>query len=246
MKLNQIIILLILTAFLLLMCLCSPPKYGTYSVESNAEAKTFSCSDSEQELIDKGVTHVKNGDGIVYIGYRQLGENKDPITAKFTSGNQDWCKTDYEVSNDDSTGYGLLWYDDYLYGIFTSTGTQGSVNEDFREFAGSGWLSSYGAGGGAKISVIARIDIETGEPQYATFVSAVLSSGNSNSLLVKDIYSNGTNLVVECDSWWSPRSADKKGMSCPDGTKTPIHYRLEFDYDLSTVYEASAPPCSTQ
>jgi hypothetical protein len=69
-----------------------------------------------------------------------------------------------------------------LYGVFSSTGTQGTSDQDFRKYATKGWFTSYGQGGGGKISVIAKIDPSNGNVLSATFVSAVLSSGNSNSV----------------------------------------------------------------
>jgi hypothetical protein len=47
---------------------------------------------------------------------------------------------------------------DALYGVFTATGTQGTSSTDYRRFTTTGWLTSYGAGGGPKVSVILKIN----------------------------------------------------------------------------------------
>ncbi|MBP0004242.1 MAG: hypothetical protein J7642_11085 [Cyanobacteria bacterium SBC] len=191
-----------------------------------------------------GGPSVTVGDTTIYIGYQQVSSNnQDPRLVSFTNGVQDWYRTDYEVTGDDSTGVGLLWDGgSNLYGVFTSTGTQGSPSQDFREFATNGWLSSYGQGGGAKVSIVAKINPATGDVSNATFVSAILSSGNSNTLNVTDLSLNGSNLVVQAESFFAPRRTDTTAMNNtgPD-TSSPFDYEIEFTPDLITAVRAVAP-----
>lgn len=211
-------------------------------------AVTFSCSDGEATVAAKGGASVSSGGQTIYIGYRQLGNNKDPIAASFTGGLQDWCHTDYESTPDDNEGYGLFWDGTAsgLYGVFSATGTQGSSSEDFRRFATNGWLSSYtdgspGGGGGPKAAIVARLDPATGLAQEATFITAVLSSGKTNSMQVTDLALENGLLHVQANSWYSPRNLDKSGMSCSGSS--PFAYTLYLTADLTTAVSAAADNC---
>lgn len=180
----------------------------------------------------------------LYIGYEQVSTtNQDPRLVSFTNGVQDWYRTDYEVTNDDGTGTGLVWdgTTDSLYATFTSTGSQGTPDQDFREFATNGWLSSYGQGGGAQVSVLARIDPATGDVLDATFISALLSGGNSNSLNVTDLGLDGDNVIVSANSFFSPRRTDTTAMNFTGSGGSPFGYTIEFTPDLSTAVRAEAP-----
>jgi hypothetical protein len=212
-------------------------------IASVKRAVTFSCSDSEATIKAKGGASVKIGTSSIYIGYQQVSSiNKDPRMIRFDNGKRAWCRSDYEVTNDDGTGYGLIWDGgSVLYGVFSSTGTQGTLSQDFRRFAGSGWLTSYGAGGGAKIAVLARINPATGTISSASFLSALLSSGKSNSLVVKGLSLKGSNLVVNADSYFAPRRFDRSRMTCSGSS--PFNYTTEFAANLSSVVKATADRC---
>lgn len=180
----------------------------------------------------------------LYIGYEQVtSNNQDPRLVSFTNGVRDWYRTDYEVTNDDGTGTGLVWdgTTDSLYASFTSTGSQGTPDQDFREFATDGWLRSYGPGGGAKVSILARIDPATGDVLDATFISAILSSGNSNTLSVTNLGLDGDNVVVSASSFFSPRRTDTTAMQQTVSGGSPFDYTIEFTPDLSTAVRAEAP-----
>ncbi|MEH2024895.1 hypothetical protein [Nostoc sp.] len=209
---------------------------------SIGNAVTFSCNDSEATIKGKNGPKVVNGTTSVYIGYQQLSNNKNPVTIRFTNGIKTWCRTDYETTNDDGTGYGLYWNgSDVLYGVYSSTGSQ--TGNDFRRFASGRWLSSYGSGGGPKVAVIARINPANGEVSYATFLSAKKAdNGQTNSLVVNNLSWNGANLTVQAKSWWTPRRANTNSMSCSGSS--PYQYTAIFTGDLRTVNSASANTCS--
>eukprot|EP01106_Pelomyxa_sp_JSP_P000818 TRINITY_DN111_c0_g1_i1.p1 TRINITY_DN111_c0_g1~~TRINITY_DN111_c0_g1_i1.p1 ORF type:complete len:266 (-),score=53.39 TRINITY_DN111_c0_g1_i1:45-842(-) len=195
---------------------------------------------------------------------RQLGQNKDPVMVKFLNGVTQWCRTDYEVTGDDSTGHGVLLDTDSntLYGFFSSTGTQGDASEDFRRFAVYGWLSSYtdyspGGGGGAKVMVVARIDTTTGTPDKATFITARLSDGKTNS--VTDIVAAGfikgsTSIVLGLSSAFHARNTDRSQKDCncncnccEDTTyynsEKLWNWELTLDTDLAMAEYSCAPAC---
>lgn len=204
---------------------------------------TFTCNDTEATIKGKKGPFVTNGVTTIYIGYQQVSSiNKDPRIIRFDNGVKKWCRTDYETTNDDGTGYGLYWDGaNVLYGVFSSTGSQ--TGNDFRRFATSGWLSSYGSGGGAKVAVIARISPSNGSISYATFFSAKkLTDGKTNSLVVKGLSWNGTNLTVNADSWWSPRRTNRNPMNCSGSS--PFKYTATFNGNLTEAKSASAVNCT--
>jgi len=210
---------------------------------SVSKGVTFTCNDSEATIKAKNGPKVASGQSTIYIGYQQVSsQNKDPRIIRFDNGIKKWCRSDYETTNDDGTGYGLFWNGgSVLYGVFSSTGSQ--IGNDFRRFAYGRWLSSYGSGGGPKVAIISGINPDNGDVYYATFLSAKKSNdGKTNSLVVKKISWNGINLTVEADSWWTPRRADRNSMIC--SSSSPYKYTAVFTGDLIKVISASAVNCT--
>ncbi|MEH2156579.1 hypothetical protein [Nostoc sp.] len=220
----------------------APPALAETVNSSIKNAVTFSCNDSEATIKAKSGPRVVNGSTSFYIGYQQLSNNKNPVTIRFNNGIKTWCRTDYETTKDDGTGYGLYWNgSDVLYGVYSSTGSQ--TGNDFRRFASGRWLTSYGSGGGPKVAVIARINPANGEVSYATFLSAKKAdNGQTNSLVINNLSWNGANLTVQAKSWWTPRRANTNSMSCSGSS--PYPYTVIFTGDLRTVTSASANTCS--
>jgi hypothetical protein len=72
---------------------------------------------------------------------------------------------------------------------------------------GSAPFGSYGSGGGAKATVIARLDPETGRIERATYLIARLSSGNTNTLVATDLAVSGSTVTVTAESYFTPPNA---------------------------------------
>ncbi len=208
--------------------------------------RTVSLSD-ESEIKALGAPNLRLGSQTFYIGYEQVSSNnQNPVIVSFDDKNPDhnWTRNDYEVTGADSRGYGLFWSGDDLYATFTIDGTQGSVNEDFRRGSGDAkqnWLRSYGSGGGAKVSVIARINPADGKLLDSAYLSAILSSGNSNTLTIESIDLNGSgNLVIQAKSWFSPRNPSGSAMQQLSSVGSPFDYTIEMTPDLKKVVATSA------
>ena len=212
-------------------------------IASVGKAVAFTCSDSQATIKAKGGPSVTFGTASIYIGYQQVSSiNKNPRLVRFDNGQRTWCKTDYEVTNDDGTGYGLIWDGgSVLYGVFSSTGTQGYPSQDFRRFATSGWLTSYGKGGSRKVAVLARINPSTGTVANATFLSGMLTSGDSNSLTVTGLSWTGSSLVVKANSWFAPRRSDRSRMNCSGSS--PFAQTITFAANLSSALQSTAVGC---
>ncbi len=214
------------------------------AVSSVGEGHTFGTDATYESLIQSDVVRVTAGNTSYFIGYRQVSaNNQDPIIAKYVDGQQAWVRTDLETSGDDSRGYGVLWDGaGLLYMVFTTTGTQGAAQDDFRQYAENGWQTSYGQGGGAKAAIIAKINPATGEPLAATFAMARKENGNANSLIIKEMdYLNNGNLKLRANAWFSPLKTNKQRLTCQGDS--PFDYTLELSGDLSYAAEASAPGC---
>lgn len=193
-----------------------------------------------------GVARVTQGNAAIYIGTNQVTAiNQDPIVAKFTNGTQDWCITDIETTGADGRGMGLYWSGANLYGVFSTDGTQGTTSEDYRHFTTAGWLEHYTdaspmGGGGAKVSIILKLDPATGLASSGTFITALNSDNKTNSLTVKNLYLQSGQLVVRANSWFSPRNVDKTAMVNSTAGASPHDYTIIFDPTLATASTAFA------
>jgi LPS sulfotransferase NodH len=167
--------------------------------------------------------------------------------ASFTNGVLNWYRDDYETTADDGRGTHVLWESstNTLYAAFTATGTQGTPDQDYRRFATYGWLRSYsdyspGGGGGGKVAILARLDPANGNVIAASFLTA-LNGTKTNSVSVKGLSLSGNNLVVQADSAFAPRKADRTAMSPIAGAvRTSPNYTVVFASDLRSVLSATS------
>ncbi|MCF7846457.1 MAG: S-layer homology domain-containing protein [Candidatus Peribacteraceae bacterium] len=199
---------------------------------------------NEAAVAATGAPFAEYGNTKIYAGYEILTPlNYNPLLVSFTNGSQNWLRRDYETSSDESLAQGILWADaNTLFVIFTSRGVEENINTDFRRFTQNGWLSEYGEGSGKQVAVIARIDPTNGDILAATFLSARLSGGETNSLNVTAFKMDGENLVVSADAWEAPRRINGQPMDLyPNAENAPYSYEIEFTPDLKTAVRAEAP-----
>lgn len=215
-------------------------------VSIQATTIKFSASDPEATIAATGAARLQLGTQTLYIGTQQVTSiNQNPVIVSFDSRNPSnhWARTDYEVTGTDGRGYGLFWSGTQLYGVFSVDGTQGTPDQDFRRVssgATQSWLRSYGTGGGAKVAVLAKLNLATGEMTDAVYLSAI-NSGKSNSLAINGLTTNAAgNLVVSADSYFAPRRPDGKPMTQTGTGGSPFDYTLEITPDLKTVISTSA------
>ena len=207
----------------------------------------FKPSDREAAIASKGGARIKIGTQTIYIGTNQVSSNnQNPIIASFDQRKpaNNWVRTDYETTGADGRGFGLFYSGKELYAVFSVDGTQGTPSQDFRRASSDNsqqWTRSYGQGGGAKVSVIAKLDTATGKMQQAAYLSAVLSSGKTNSLMVDGLSVNQTgNLVVEANAFFNPRRPDGTRMTQVKPGGSPFDYTAEITPDLDTVVRTAA------
>ena len=205
---------------------------------------------SQGEATNRATNQVTVGTTTLYTGFNQVtvgndSGNQDPWVASFTSGKLNWYRTDYEITPDDGKGTNLVWDGGTnLYAAFTATGTQGTPEQDFRRFATAGWLKSYsdsspGGGGGGKVAILAKLDPLTGDAINASFLTA-LNGTKTNSVFVRNLSLNGNNLVVQADSAFAPRKADKTALVRNGSPTVSPNYTVEFAPDLGSVVRVSS------
>ena len=104
-----------------------------------------------------------------------------------------------------------------------------------------GGYAVMGQGGGAKIAVVARLDLATGALLDAAYISAVLTNGKTNTLRVADLSVNaGGNVLIHTESRFYPRNVDGSPMTNVGDTPAPFDYTVELTPDLDQVVSTSA------
>ncbi|GAB4147207.1 MAG: hypothetical protein OHK0017_08670 [Patescibacteria group bacterium] len=199
-----------------------------------ANVPKFDCSTVETSIPADAPKVTVNGSNY-YIGTTQVSaNNQNPVVVKFTAGSQDWCKNDYEQTAVDGRGLGLMSTPaGDIYAYFSVDGG-GSFN-----FAtGNGWLTSYGSGGGPKVSVISKLDSSSGAATEGTFLRAQLSNGNTNSLAITNLVWDETNqqVQVQADSYFSPLDVNRNPISVSGSS--PFNYVVILSSNLRTAVSA--------
>ena len=213
---------------------------ATFSALNSTTVK-FNAGTSEANLIDLGAAKVSFGNTTVYIGTNQVSSNnQDPIVTSFTNGIRDWVSS-YDSSGIDGRGGGLLWDEasSNLYGVFTADGGSNGANS-FGSTA-QGWLGSYGRGGGAKASVLLKLNPDSGEAEAGTYLRSQLPNGNTNTVVPTDLDFVDGEVVFYGDAFFTPLGTDKQPFTektSDDGS--PFAYRVVLSADLATATQAEA------
>ena len=221
-----------------------PGEIPLNSVSAVGTSSSFAPNATYNQMHSSSAIRVSAGNSTFFIGYQQVSAtNQNCIIAKYTNGQQVWVRTDYENTGDDSRGYGLLWDGaQNLYALFSSTGTQGDPSHDFRRFCGNGWHTSYGQGGGPKVTVILKIDPITGDPFEGTYAMSRLANGNANSLSVDSLQLlNSGNLRLFAQAWYSPLHVDRVPYECTG--LSPFQYTFTLNGNLTTAVETEVVGC---
>jgi hypothetical protein len=184
------------------------------------------------------------GETTIAVGYRNpSGFNKNPVVTRCDAGSVTWSRDDLDTTADDVAGYGLVWDGgETLYVVFSCT-FHYPEGADFRDEATNGWLRSNGQGAGSPKSVIVRLSPATGEPQVASYLSAVLSNGQSNAFRVSRIRWTGQEVVLNAQTGARPRRTERTAMVCEEGRVSPFNYQLRLSADLTTALGATADGC---
>ena len=169
MKKNTIIFSIFVIATIISVAGCKKNDVTTNTVIENISRNTGS---------EKSVTV---GNDRYTVGYAQVSSNnQDAYALKETNGQIVWSKY-YDKSVDDARGVTVNIQGGNLVMAFSCTGG----NTDYKATTGS-FQTSYGSGGGPKITFLAKINPANGDIQAATFVGCKLDDGKTNTLRNED------------------------------------------------------------
>jgi hypothetical protein len=123
--------------------------------------------------------------GNAYVtGFDQVGgNNQDGFLAAFDASGASLWRDRFGTGDPDERGEAVgVGEDGALWAIFSSDGG----NTDLSATAGA-FQSSYGMGGGPRVSYVARLDPANGEILAGSFLGATLMSGNVNTLNARSV-----------------------------------------------------------
>jgi len=207
-------------------------------VDFDTDVVTWGPTTSEAELQQRGAASVSDGTRSIYIGTQQATSiNQNPIVASFTNGVLDWVVNGYETGGPDGRAVGILW--DQHKRLYVAMTVDGG-GSGLEAFATSGWQSSYGSGGGPRVTVLLRLSLADGQPLSGTFSIARLSSGNTNTVLPTDLMLVNNQIVLFANSFFAPLDVDLMRMTQTDTGGSPFPYRVVFDTELETALSAEA------
>lgn len=209
------------------------PPTGAAGWQSAAGDERLDCGDPT------GGAVLRVGGRSLHIGYEQASaNNQNPVVALREGATTLWCKR-HETEGPDGRAVGVTWDGGPRAYLTYQVAGGGSALDR----AADGWLKSYApgafSGGGATVSVVGALDVQSGDLAHATFVIAVLSSGRVNTLRpdgAVTVLPDGA-VAFRGISAYAPLNPDRQRMDCsgPSG----FSYRVELSADLSQAHCAS-------
>ena len=217
---------------------------GTITGVVATDTYKFSPSSTASEISASGAFSMTYGETTIYVGTHQASStNQNAIIASVTGDTVNWIKADYENLAPDSDARGVVWDGLNLYVVLTADGGAPLGDGGLERFTQDGWLSSYGAGGGANASVILKLDPSSGDAEFGTFVYAKRSSGDTNTIMPTALSLVDDQLIFNGLSFFSPLRTDRTTMECEGSS--PFEYRAIFAGDLSTAISSEALRCDS-
>lgn len=202
-----------------------------------AEAVGLRCAMSRADMAKAASVTV--GDATIFVGYEQASStNQNPLVARFEGDKQTFCVS-HEKEPPDGRALGITWDGGPIaYVVFTVVGGGTALDAA----AKSGWLTSYGAGGGSKVTFLGRIDAASGALQTGTFVIAKKKDGktNSHSPTSAPIRLDDGRIELRGSSAFQPMNPDRSLMTCAD---YPFDTRYVFRAELDVLDCSSSTNC---
>lgn len=206
-----------------------------------ATSAGINCNQTLAQMTAAGATSLKVGASTLVVGFEQIGQNQDPIFARFEDTTQKYCEH-HEREAPDGRAYGVTWDGGKTaYVVYTIVGG-GSA---FDALGKGQWLDRYGDGGGSsKVSFVGEVETDFGTLVRGTFVIAKKKDGKTNSHTPADapiVLASG-DIEFQGDSAFQPMNPDKSIMEC---TNYPFASRYVFSRDLKTLSCASSTNCKS-
>jgi hypothetical protein len=204
----------------------------------------FSCEDDEASLVDAGVPALRVEDTALYVGFEQIGDNQNPLFARFDAGTPIYCQR-HETEAPDGRALGLTWDGgEVAYVVYTIVGGGSSLEGK------GGWLASYApgsiSGGGPKVSVVGRVATTSGALEAASFIIAVTSDNKVNTHNPRGAPTVLDDGNVEFLGGSAHKPIDADGKQSMDCTDYPFDTRYVLSPDLGALVCASSSNCVAQ
>ena len=220
----------------------SSPLANGWQKAFNTKSAGINCNQTLAQMTAAGATALKIGSTTLVVGFEQIGQNQDPVFARFDDGNAKYCEH-HEREAPDGRAYGVTWDGGKTaYVVYTIVG--GGSAFDAR---GKGqWGDRYGDGGGSsKVSFVGEVETDFGTLVKGTFVIAKKKDGKTNSHSPADapiVLASGE-VEFQGDSAFQPMNPDKSIMEC---TGYPFASRYVFSRDLKTLSCSSSTNCTSK
>jgi hypothetical protein len=225
-----------------------PPSAGAWrsdyaEAQIDVDSSGNDCTTTAEALEGSDLARVVVEEAALYVGYDQVSsDNQDPVVALVRDGAVAWCRH-HEDDGPDCRALGVTWDGgDFAYVVYTIVGGGTDLEKP-------GWFGSYGghagiSGGGSKVSVVGRVETESGELEVATHIIAIKSDGKVNSHVPAGavrVLSDGS-VEFYGESAHKALGADGRGpMGCTD---YPFDSRYRFTSDLSAALCAECSNCT--
>lgn len=196
-------------------------------------------------------TKATDSQGNIYqVSFRQASSNnQNPIVTKWNAQGEEIWSLNHETSPVDGRAE-LIVIDnnDMPWVIFSVDG--GSYDADYIDKKhvevgafDNAYMASYGSGGGPRVRLIARLNPKSGDIVKATFMTARLTNGKSNTLDIREIgFQNGRFAFNTKSAAWPPGegSSYNRFPDITDEDRIDGSFRIyyEMNTDLEKIEEA--------
>lgn len=220
----------------------------------------ISCGDDDEanpsgQTVNVNLTSTSeatDASGNVYtVGFDQASSNnQNPVvTKKDASGSTVWQINHETTGVDGRATLVVIDGDNNPWVVFTVDGGSNDntyiskKNIESGAFSGV-FMNSYGSGGGPKVSLIARLNPDTGDIVKGTFVTARLTNGNTNSLSITEIGFENGNVAFKISSaaWpFGTGTSYERMPNITDADRVDNAFKVYYEMttDLSEVVVAT-------
>ncbi len=184
------------------------------SDDSENEGNNGGNENPNLENIDfTSATTATDSDGNTYeVGFNQVSSiNQDPYIRKKNSAGETLWYVEHEKSEvDGRTKMILIDSNNIPWVVFTVVGGSNNstyiTTQEVEDGAFSNvYQRNYGTGGGPKVSIIAKLNPDTGKIQKATYIIAKKNDGKTNGFKITAIGIKNQNIAVQAESVaWPP------------------------------------------
>jgi hypothetical protein len=219
----------------------SSPLAAGWQKAFKADGVKITCAMTEAELTAAGAPSLTFAGSTIFVGFEQVGQNQNPIVARFDGGASKYCVKS-EEQGPDGRALGVTWDGGATaFVVYTIVGGGSALDAK----AKGGWLDRYGDGGGSsKVTFIGAIDAASGAIDHGTFVIAKKQDGKTNSHTPRDAVTRLEDGRIELlgSSAFQPMNPDRTIMQCTD---YPFDTRYIFSADLTTLTCSSSTSCTS-